>query len=127
MPSDVDDLFAELGAPNMQAALGESVIQWPKGNSAAAVTLANVIVDISELGETPSDDAEGTQVIYWGKLLIPVSVTVTDAERPQQRDMFIVRGLVWHCDKIVSQGQALQTVRIRRSEGASTKRSRVRS
>ena len=126
MASDVDDLFAEIGAPNMTAVMGESVTQIVQGNTGDQVTLTNVIVDISDLGDVPVDTESGSEVVYWGKLLIPVSVSVTDAERPQQRDQFIVRGLIWHCEKIVSQGQALQTVRIKRVVKVSTKKTRVR-
>lgn len=126
MPSDVDDLFAEMGSPNLQEAMGETVTQWPLGVQANAVALTNVIVDLSELGEVPVDDESGSQVVYFGILLIPVSVAVTDAERGQQRDQFLVRGKLWQCDKVVSQGQSLQTVRIKRVVKVSSKKSRVR-
>lgn len=126
MPSDFDDLFAEIGAPNLGDSLGEAVVQWPLGVAANAITLAGVIVDISDLGDAPADDEAGTQIVYWGRLLVPVSVMITDTARPQQRDIFVVRGLIWHCEKIVSQGLSLQTVRIKRTEGASSKRTRVR-
>lgn len=125
MPSDVDDLFAELGWPNLQAAQGESVVQWPLGVSANAVTLTGVLVNLATEGELPIDTEHGSQVVRYGTLVIDASVTVTDDERKQQRDIFVVRGKVWDTDRIVGQTLAATTVRIKRTESVSTKRTRV--
>jgi hypothetical protein len=125
MPSDFEDLFADIGASNLAAVHGEAVTQYPLGVAANAVPLSGVIVDLSSQGETPIDNEDGSQVIRWGLLTIAASVTVTEAERKQQRDQFLVRGQIWDCEKILSRDTALQFVRVKREEKISTKKSRV--
>lgn len=120
--SDVDGLFAEIGAANLQSAMGETIVQYVQGNSANQVSLENVIVDVSDQGETPVDGPTGSMVVRWGILLIPATVTINDAERKQQRDQFLVRGKLWDCERVTGQGLSLQTVRIKREERASSKR-----
>lgn len=126
MPSDIDDLFSELGAPNLTESLGETVTQYPLGNTAAGVVLSDVIVDLSAEGEQPIDDEHGSQRVRYGKLILSSAVNVTVDERAQQRDTFLVRGQIWLAWQRTSDGVSLQTIVIRRTEGASTKRTRVR-
>lgn len=125
MPSDVDDLFAEIGSPALTEGMGESVTQYPLGVTANAVTLSNVIVDLSEQGQQ-LDDEHGSQRVRRGKLIMSATVAVTVDERAQQRDTFLVRGQLWHAEAISAQTLALQTVEIKRTEGGSTKRTRSR-
>jgi hypothetical protein len=125
MPSDFEDLYADIGASSLLDVHGESVTQYPGGVSATPVAVT-AIVDLSSLGETPVDDEHGSRVVKWLLLTLPASVTVTEAERKQQRDQFLVRGKIWDCEKIVSSDTALQVVRCKREEAASTKQTRVR-
>ena len=126
MSSDADDLFAEIGSPALTESMGEPVTQYPLGATANAVVLANVIVDLSQQGEQPIEDAHGSQRVRRGRLILSAAVAVTADERSQQRDTFLVRGQLWHAEAISAQTLALQTVEIKRTEGASTKRTRAR-
>lgn len=125
MASDFEDLFADVGAGNLLDAHGESVTQYPLGNTANGVQLGGVIVDLSSQGETRVDDDRGSQNLRFGSLTLAAGVSVTVDERSHERDTFLVRGQIWHAEKIVSQDTALQVVRILRTEAASTKRTRV--
>ncbi|HJT35720.1 MAG TPA: hypothetical protein VJ783_27070 [Pirellulales bacterium] len=103
----------------------ETVTQYPLGVRTAAVSVT-AIVHKAEEGETPVDDRDGSQVIRYLLLTLPTTVTVTVAERAQQRDEFLIDGEIWRAEKIVRRTPYRQQVRCRRTEGASTKRTRTR-
>lgn len=126
MPSDVDDLFAEIGAPALTESMGETITQYPLGVAANAVTLAGVIVDLSAQGEELIEDEHGSRRVRRGTLTLAASAAVTVDERAQQRDTFLIRGLLWHAEGLPMQTGALQVVNIKRTEAISTKRTRTR-
>lgn len=125
MGSQIESLFADGGADLLLEQLGESVTQYANGNTSAAATVT-AIVDLGDQGEQPIDDSDGSRRVRWLELTLAGSVTVNVAERGQQRDTFLVRGLLWHAEGIPRENAGLQTVRCRRAEGASTKRTRMR-
>jgi len=118
----------------------QTISQYPKGvgtdgnpPSAPYTFAVNVtaLVHKEEEGETPVDDQDGSRVVRWIVITLatagqPGGVTVTIAERGQQRDLFLIDGEIWHAEKIVSRTAYCQRVRLKREEAASTKKTRVR-
>ncbi|HEX5498751.1 MAG TPA: hypothetical protein VFX03_05970 [Thermomicrobiales bacterium] len=104
--------------------LGETVTRYPRGVVADAADVT-AIVDLGVEGEQPVDDAHGSQRVRWLELTLPASIDVAIAERSQQRDQFSVRGLLWHAESVPRENAGLQTVRCKRTEAASTKRTRA--
>lgn len=124
MASEIENLFADGGADTLLEQLGETVTQWPLGVQGNAVPIT-AIVDLGAEGEQPIDDQHGSQRVRWLELTMAASIAVGLAERAQQRDQFLVRGLLWHAEAVPQENAALQTVRCKRTEGASTKRTRA--
>src|SRR6185437_14342946 len=125
MASQIENLFADGGADTLLEQLGETVTQYPLGVQGNAVAMT-AIVDLGAEGAEPLNDEHGTQRVRWCELTLPASVVVTISERTQQRDQFLVRGLLWHAEEIPRENAALQTVRLRRTEGVSSKKTRQR-
>jgi len=120
----VDDLFSDGAIDQLLEKLGESVTQYPRGVVANAVALT-AIVDLGSEGQALPDDLHGSQRVRWLRLTMPASVSVAISERPQERDQFLVRGLIWHAEAIPQENAGLQTVLCKRTEGASTLRTRA--
>jgi len=120
----IENLFADGGASQLLEAEGESVTQYPRGVLANAVALT-AIVDLGSEGQALPDDLHGSQRVRWLRLTMPAAVAVAISERPQERDQFLVRGLIWHAEAIPQENAGLQTVLCKRTEGASTLRTRA--
>lgn len=103
----------------------QTITQYPLGNRSSPA-MVTAIVHKAHEGETPVDDESGSQVVRYLLLSLPTTVTVTTAERAQQRDEFLIDGELWHAEKILHRSPYRQQVRCKRTEGASTKRTRVR-
>jgi hypothetical protein len=128
--------FAGARAENFNAVFlgtngfAETITQYPKGVTSSPVSVT-AIVHKSEEGETPVDDEDGSRVVRWIVITLaaagqPGGVTVTIAERKQQRDQFLIDGELWDAEKIVSRTAYAQRVRLKRTEAASTKKTRLR-
>lgn len=120
----VDDLFADGATSQLLEQLGEPVVQYPQGVVANAIALTG-IVDLGGEGETPVDDERGSRRVRWLRLSLPAATVVAIGERAQQRDQFLVRGLLWHAEAIPQENTGLTTVLCKRTEGASTIRTRA--
>jgi hypothetical protein len=102
----------------------EQITQYPLGDRSAGVALT-ALVHRPDEGEQPVDNERGSQVVRYCLVSLALSVTVTIAERAQQRDEFLIAGEIWLAEKIVRRTAYRQQVRCKRTEGASTKRTRM--
>lgn len=125
MVSPVEELFADGGADLLLEQLGEPATQYPLGVVANAVPIT-AIVNLGHEGEQQIDDQHGSQRVRFLELTVAASLTLNVDERAQQRDTFLVRGKLWLSEGVPRENSGLVTIRCRRTEGASTKRTRTR-
>lgn len=125
MVSAIEEMFADGGADLLLEQLGEPATQYPLGVQTNPVSIT-AIVNLGAEGEQPIDDQHGTQRVRWLELTVSASLTLNLDERAQQRDTFLVRGKLWHVEGVPRENSGLVTIHCRRTEGASTKRTRTR-
>ncbi|HWB13337.1 MAG TPA: hypothetical protein VG826_29195 [Pirellulales bacterium] len=102
---------------------GTVITHYPLGRTAGETVTA--VLHGAETVSSAVDNDYGSEVEIRMRITLPSTVTVTVAERPQERDTFLVNGELWIAEAVIWRSTHRQHIEIKRSEKASTKRTRL--